>query len=143
MQLSGLRPAGGRPPRLKVYLSTIDKTLLERDVDAPEDRPITLETRVHLAAGRYPVRLANAVPGPDPGARRSRHGPGASVFTNMRNRAPWQLKLTDDDFNPIEPTLILDLVEWDGPILDSWPTAAHREIFFGGEDAAGDIDYAR
>lgn len=143
VQLSGLRPAGGRPPRLKVYLSSIDKTLLERDVDTPEDKPTTLETRVHLAAGKYPVRLANSVPGPDPGARRSRHGPGGTAFTNMRNRAPWQLKLTDDDFNPIEPTLIIDSVEWEGPIIDSWPTAAHRRIFFGGEQATKDTAYAR
>ncbi len=143
VKLSGLRPAGGRPPRLKVYLSSIDQTLLERDVDAPEDKPITLETVVHLNAGRFPVRLANAVPGPAPGARRSRHGPGGSVFTNMRNRAPWQLKLTDDDYQPIEPTLILDFVEWDGPLLDSWPTAAHRGVFFGGEQATKDEDYAR
>ena len=27
---------------------------------------------------------------------------------------PWQLKLTDDDFKPIQPTLIVDRVEWDG-----------------------------
>ncbi len=143
VKLSGLRPAGGRPPRLKVYLSSIDKTLLERDVDAPEGKPITLETQMHLTAGKFPVRLANAVPGPAPGARRSRHGPGGSVFTNMRNRPPWQLKLTDDDYNPIEPTLILDFVEWNGPLLNSWPTAAHRRIFFRGEQTNKNIDYAR
>jgi Protein of unknown function (DUF1592)/Protein of unknown function (DUF1588)/Protein of unknown function (DUF1587)/Protein of unknown function (DUF1585)/Protein of unknown function (DUF1595)/Planctomycete cytochrome C len=143
IKLSGLRPAGGQAPRLKVYLSNIDKTVLERDIDAPEDKPIALETRVHLAAGKYPVRLANAVPGPDPGARRSRHGPGGSVFTDMRNRAPWQLKLTDDDYQPIEPTLIIDSVQWEGPLLDSWPTAAHRQIFFGGDEAKKDTAYAR
>lgn len=143
IKLSGLRPAGGQAPRLKVYLSNIDKTVLERDVDAAEDQPITLETRVHLAAGKYPVRLANAVPGPDPGARRSRHGPGSTVFTDMRNRAPWQLKLTDDDYRPIEPTLIIDSVEWEGPLFDSWPPAAHRQIFFGGDDTKKDTAHAR
>jgi len=143
LKLSGLRPEGGRAPRLKVYLSTIDKTLLEQDVDAPEDKPVAIEKRVHLAAGKFPVRLANAVPGPPPADRRSRHGPGASAFTNMRNRAPWQLKLTDDDFKPIEPTLIIDSVEWDGPIVDAWPSAAHQRIFFKGEQAAKDLTYAR
>lgn len=143
IKLSGLRPAGGIAPRLKVYFSSIDKTVLEQDVDAPEGKPITLEARFHLAAGKYPVRLANSVPGPEPGARRSRHGPGGSVFTDMRNRAPWQLKLTDDDYRPIEPTLIVDSVEWDGPIVDTWPTAAHRRIFFGGEQATTDFKYAR
>lgn len=143
IKLSGLSPAGGRAPRLKVYLSSIDKTLLERDIDAPEDNPITVETRVHLTAGRFPVRLANSVPGPDPGGRRSRHGPGGTAFTNMRNRAPWQLKLTDDDFNPIEPTLIIDSVEWDGPLIEQWPTEAHERIFFRGDDAKKDARYSR
>lgn len=143
IQLSGLRPAGGRAPRLKVYLSNIDRTLLEQDVDAPEEKPVTLEARVHLTAGRYPVRLINSVPGPDPGPRRSRHGPGAPAFTDMRHRAPWQLKLTDDEYRPLEPTLIIDSVEWDGPIVESWPTAAHRSIFFKGADATQDAGYAR
>jgi len=142
IKLSGLRPAGGIAPRLKVYLSSIDKTVLEQDVDAPEDKPTTLEARVHLAAGKYPVRLANSVPGPDPGARRSRQGPGATAFTDMRNRAPWQLKLTDDEYRPSRPTLIVDSVEWDGPIVDSWPTVAHKRIFFDDGRATKGLDYA-
>lgn len=142
IKLSGLRPAGGIAPRLKVYLSNIDKTVLEQDVDAPEDKPITVEARVHLTAGKYPVRLANSVPGPDPGARRSRSGPGATAFTDMRNRAPWQLKLTDDEYRPRRPTLIVDSVEWDGPMIESWPTAAHKRIFFDDGGTKQGLDYA-
>lgn len=129
LKLSGLRPEGGRAPRLKVYLSSINTTLLEQDIDAPEDKPITVEARVHLVAGNYPVRLINAVPGPNPEGRRSRHSGTPNAFTSTRSRVPWQLKLTDDDFKPIQPTLIIDSVEWDGPIVDSWPTKAHREIY--------------
>ena len=129
LKLSGLRPEGGRAPRLKVYLSSINTTLLEQDIDAPEDKPITVEARVHLVAGKYPVRLINAVPGPNPEGRRSRHSGTPNAFTSTRSRVPWQLKLTDDDFKPIQPTLIIDSVEWDGPIVDSWPTKAHREIY--------------
>jgi mono/diheme cytochrome c family protein len=143
LKLSGLRPAGGRAPRLKVYLSSVDKTLLEQDVDAPEDRPTTIEARVHLIAGKYPVRLINSVPGPNGEGRRSRHSGTPNAFTNIRSRVPWQLKLTDDEFRPIQPTLIIDSVEWDGPIVDSWPTAAHQRIFFGGEQAVKDPAYAR
>ena len=97
LKLSGLRPAGGRAPRLKVYMPSIDKTLLEQDVDATEDAPITVEARVHLIAGRYPVRLINSVPGPGPEARRSRHSGTPNAFTTPRSRVPWQLKLTDDE----------------------------------------------
>ena len=129
LKLSGLRPAGGRAPRLKVYLSSINTTLIEQDVDAAEDKPITVEARVHLVAGKYPVRIINSVPGPNPEGRRSRHSGTPNAFTNTRSRVPWQLKLTDDDFKPIQPTLIIDTVEWDGPIVDSWPTKAHQQIY--------------
>jgi len=143
LKLSGLRPDGGRAPRLKVYMSSIDKTLIEQDVDTPENQPITLEARVHLIAGKYPIRIINAVPGPNPEGRRSRHSGTPNAFTTTHSRVPWQMKLTDDDYKPIQPTLIIDSVEWDGPIVDSWPTAAHQRIFFGGEKAAKDMAYAR
>ena len=129
LKLSGLRPEGGRAPRLKVYMSSIDKTLIEQDIDTPEDKPVMVQARVHLVAGKYPIRIINSVPGPNPEGRRSRHSGTPNAFTNTRSRVPWQLKLTDDDFKTIQPTLIIDSVEWDGPIVDSWPTAAHQRIF--------------
>ncbi|WP_198141351.1 DUF1592 domain-containing protein [Verrucomicrobium spinosum] len=146
VKLSGLRPEGGRAPRLKVYMSSVDKTLLEQDVDAPENSPITVEARVHLIAGKYPIRLINSVPGPNPEARRSRHSGTANAFTTTKSRVPWQMKLTDDDYKPIQPTLIIDSVEWDGPIVESWPTPAHQRAFFRGSDVPEqdkDIPYAR
>ncbi len=129
IKLSGLRPEGGRAPRLKLYMPVVDKTIIEQDVDAPEDKPVTIEARVHLTAGSYPVRVINSVPGPNPEGRKSRHSGTPNAFTNMRSRVPWQLKLSDDDFKPIQPTLIIDSLEWDGPIVESWPTAAHQRIF--------------
>ena len=143
LKLSGLRPEGGRAPRLKVYMSSIDKTLIEQDVDAAEDKPITVEARVHLVAGKYPVRIINSVPGPSGEGRRSRHSDTRNAFTTTHSRVPWQMKLTDDDFKPLQPTLIIDSVEWDGPIVDSWPTAAHQRVFFGGDKATKDAAYAR
>lgn len=42
----------------------------------------------------------------------------------------------------IEPRLWIDWVEWEGPIVDEWPTAAQRQIFFG--DVGDESDsYAR
>jgi hypothetical protein len=135
IKLSGLRPEGGRAPRLKLYMPVVDKTIIEQDVDAPEDKPVTIEARVHLTAGSYPVRVINSVPGPNPEDRRSRHSGTPNAFTTLKSRVPWQLKLSDDDFKPIQPTLIIDSLEWDGPIVDSWPTAAHQKIFFASQDA--------
>jgi len=129
VKLSGLRPEGGRAPRLKLYMPVVDKTIIEQDVDAAEDKPVTIEARVHLTAGSYPVRVINSVPGPNPEGRRSRHSGTPNAFTTMKSRVPWQLKLSDDDFKPIQPTLIIDSIDWDGPIVDSWPTVAHQRIF--------------
>ena len=61
----------------------------------------------------------------------------------MSERQPWQIKLTDDDFKPIWPTLLLDWVEWQGPVQESWPPPAHQRIFFAGEGATKDLAYAR
>jgi hypothetical protein len=66
-----------------------------------------------------------------------------NAFTNLQTRIPWQLKFTDDDGQPIVPFLLLDSIDWDGPVLESWPTPAQQRIFFGGEGATKDLDYAR
>jgi hypothetical protein len=116
---------------------------LEQDVEAPEDQPITIEVRVHLSAGGHDMRIVNAVAGPNPTARRSRASGTPNAFTNLQSRVPWQMKFTDDDGKPIVPFLLLDYVEWDGPVFESWPTPAHRQIFFGGDEAEKNLDYAR
>ena len=135
LKLSGIYPAGGRPPRVQVLAASLDRLLFERDVDAPEDQPVTLEFRAHLPAGTHTIRIMNAVPGPEPTARSSRAG--GAIFTSLRARRPWQLKLTDEAYQPTWPILLVDHVEWEGPVAESWPTPAHRRIFGeGGRDAA-------
>jgi mono/diheme cytochrome c family protein len=143
VKLSGLRPPGGRPPRLRFYAADISRTLFEQDIDVPEDKPETLEFRVHLPPGDHPVHIVNSVPGPNPEARRSRPGPNTIAFTDLQSRIPWQMKFTDDDGKPILPFLLIDWIEWDGPIVASWPTTAYQKIFFGGEHATKDAAYAR
>jgi len=143
VKLSGLRPPGGRAPRLRLYAADISRTLFEQDIDTPEDKPIVIEFRAHLPPGQHPVHIVNSVPGPNPEARRSRPGPNTIAFTSLQSRIPWQMKFTDDDGKPILPFLLIDYIEVDGPIVDSWPTAAHQEIFFGGENATKDSTYAR
>ena len=142
VKLSGLRPAGGRAARLRIYAADLNRTLFEQDVDAPEDAPVTIEFRTHLPAGTHLIRLVNAVPGPNPEERASRPLNSKPFFT-MKARLPWQIKLTDDDYQPLMPTILLDWIEWEGPVHDSWPTPAHQRIFFAGETAAKDLAYAR
>ena len=143
VKLSGLRPEGGRAPRLRLYDATIGRVLFERDVEAPEKAPITIEFRTHLPAGSHNIRIMNAVPGPNPEDRRSRSSEVPNAFTDLRSRVPWQMKFTDDDGKPIVPFLLLDSVEWEGPVLASWPTPAYQQVFFGGASATRDAAYAR
>ncbi len=142
VKLSGLRPEGGRAPRLLIVAVTFDRVLFEQDVEAPEDQPVTLQFRAHLPAGDHQIRIINAVPGPNPEGRYSRPL-GSKPFFNMRERQPWQLKLTDDDYKPLWPVILLDWVEWEGPVQASWPTPGHQHIFFGGDKATKDLAYAR
>ncbi|MDB5333921.1 MAG: hypothetical protein JWP03_5072 [Phycisphaerales bacterium] len=142
VKLSGLRPANGRAARLRLYATDISRTLFEQDVDAPEDQPVTLEFRAHLPAGTHLIRIVNAVPGPNPEERASRPL-GTKPFFTMKARQPWQIKLTDEDFKPAWPTILLDWIEWEGPVQKSWPPPAHQLIFFKGESATRDVVYAR
>ncbi|WP_197439763.1 DUF1592 domain-containing protein [Calycomorphotria hydatis] len=130
VKLSGLRPEGGRAPRLQIYADGIEQLICDQDVEAPEDNPIYLEFETYLPAGKQQIRIINAVPGPNYEARRSRSGNTPNVFTRLDARTPWQLKLTDDNGDPLYPILLLDSIEWEGPIYDTWPTKAHQQIFF-------------
>ena len=148
VKLSGLRPAGGRPPRLRIYAADINRLLFEQDIEAPEDQPVTLEFRAHLPVGTHLIRLVNAVPGPNPEERASRPL-NSKPFFKMNARLPWQIKLTDDDYKPLLPSILLDYVEWEGPVQSSWPPPAHHRIFFGAPTtsteaaAPKDLSYAR
>ena len=142
IKLSGLKPEGGRAARFRIYATDLGRTLFERDIEVPEDAPVSLEFRTHLPAGTHLIRLVNAVPGPNPEERASRPL-NSKPFLRMTARQPWQIKLSDEEFKPLWPTILLDSVEWDGPVRDPWPSLAHREIFFGGESATKDTAYAR
>ena len=142
-KVSGGRPTGGPAPRFRLYASDLSRLLLEKDVEAPEDQPETIEVRVHLPAGKHNIHVVNASAGPNPEARRSRASGTPNHFTDLQSRVPWQIKFTDDDGKPIIPFLLLNGIEWEGPIVESWPTAAHKRIFFGDENTPKDQAYAR
>lgn len=142
VQLSALRPEGGRAPRLLVYAASISRTLYEGDVEAPIDQPTTIEFTAHLPVGRHQIRLINAVPGPRPEDRRSRPINGSPFFT-LKRRLPWQMKLTDEIGKPLWPLMVADFWDVAGPLQASWPPPAHQQLFVRGPDAAKDAAYAR
>jgi mono/diheme cytochrome c family protein len=118
VQLSGLKPPGGRAPHLAFYADRVDRMLFEQDIIAPEDKPTVVEFEAHLPAGGHSFQLTNAVPGPSNLPRSGRSG-RKPFFSIADGRIPWQLKLTDEDGQPLYPFLIVDWVEWEGPIISS------------------------
>jgi len=115
-KLSGLRPPGGRAPRLKVYEEKLDRVLFEQDIVADEDKPITVTFRAHLPKGSPNIMVYNDVSGPSNNPRSGRHSAVPFVSTKL-GRTPWQMKLTDEEGLAIYPFLILDSITWRGPIL--------------------------
>jgi hypothetical protein len=121
VKLSGLKPATGRAPRLTIYAADLDRLLGERDVVAPEDKPAVVEFTVHLPAGRHMIRISNEAPGPGNNLDRGgRHG--SRPFLSLKDgREPWQWKISDDQGLPLWPILIVDAVEWEGPLAPETP----------------------
>ena len=135
--LSGVRPAGGAAPHLKLFSPTVGRVLFEADVLAPEDEPVTLEFETVLPAGSIKVDLTNDVPGPHNLARSGRASTFA--FTSLNDplsRAPWQRKVTDDDGNPLYSLLIVDRVEWEGPLVPPEAEAARLAFWPPSEEPA-------
>ncbi len=133
IKLSGLKPPGGRAPHLTVYAADLDRMLHEQDVLAPEDQPITIEFQTHFTAGTHVIRTTNEVPAPSNLGRAGRSG--AKPFFSIKDgRFPWQRKLTDEDGQPIEPFLIVDWVEWDGPVLPAFPTKVQQQYALPNND---------
>jgi len=127
IQLSGLKPKNGRAPHLTVYATDLDRLLFEKDIVAAEDKPMIVEFTAHLPAGNLNLRVTNDVPGPSNLPRSGRADPRLPFYSTKEGRRPWQIKLTDDEGAPIWPFLILDWIEWSGPLGAGEPSFAQKE----------------
>jgi mono/diheme cytochrome c family protein len=121
VKLSGLKPARGRAPRLSIYAADLDRGLGDQEVIAPEAKPTIVEFTAHLPAGKHMIRISNEAPGPannlDRGGRAHRR-----PFLSLKDgREPWQWKMSDEEGLPLWPFLIVDWVEWEGPLAGTAP----------------------
>jgi hypothetical protein len=133
IRLSGLPVPGGEAPRLRLYAENLDRVILEQDIIAPEDKPIVVEAVVPLPPGLHTILLYNTASGPHFNNYSTRDGGAYSPFFSIKDsgRPPWQNKLTDEDGKPIWPFLIVDWVEWEGPLLPDGPTFAEKHYLPG------------
>jgi len=139
IQVSGMKPPGGRAPHLTFYAEKIDRLLFEQDILAPEDKPTIIEFTCHLPPGTTSFDVTNDVPGPSNLPRSGRAG-RRPFFSLEQGRIPWQMKLTDEQGVPLYPFLIIDWIEWEGPIVTD-QVHAKRDRYMPSEDSS--IDEAK
>jgi len=137
LQASGIRPPGGQPAHLSIGKRTSEETvdgLIELDITAPEDKPQVYELEVFL---EMPVGLHFAVVATDGVDRR-----GGAAFRNaMASRAyifthssetlllnPNAPQMFDNKGNGIFSTVILDWLEWEGPLVTDTEKARRKGV---------------
>ena len=126
LQASGSRPPGGQPAHLSIGKRTSEETvdgLIEFDITAPEDGPQVYEFEVFL---EMPIDLHFCVVATDGVDRRG----GAAfrnaiasrgyIFTHSSETVllnPNAPQMFDDKRNGIFSTVLLDWIEWEGPLV--------------------------
>jgi hypothetical protein len=133
----GLKPEDQRPPRMQVYEHKLDRVLFEKDIIAPEDKPITVTFQTHLV--RHPeIHVINVAGGP----RHPRNNASSRIpfITTAYPRAPWQMKITDEQGLPRVPVLIIDSISMRGPIVTEEEQRRRNEYMATDE---GNMDQVR
>ncbi len=116
IQLSGVPSFKGRLPHLALWHDGLKRSVAGRDVSIPEDKPAMIEIETFLPEGGF--TLLNE----SPGMLSDGHTASNTVFTFVNSKVtrptrPTGYKLFDDEGKPIFPMLMVDWVEWEGPIL--------------------------
>ncbi|MDX1926858.1 MAG: DUF1592 domain-containing protein [Pirellulaceae bacterium] len=126
IQASGIRPIGGQPAHLSIGKRTGEETvegLIEFDVTAPEDAPQVYEFDVFL---EMPTALEFCVVATDIIDRR-----GGAAFRNALTSSSYMFthssetqllnpnapQMFDDKGNGLFSTVLLDWIEWEGPLV--------------------------
>jgi hypothetical protein len=114
----------------KVNAPMHNPELIETEVELPPlSRPLTVEVGSQT---RKKVTLGERVI-----AFRQRHANSRNASRFLRYES-----VNETGFNH-EPALWIDWVEWEGPIVEEWPPASHRALFFRGDEAEKNDAYAR
>lgn len=142
IQLSGLQPAGGRAPHLAIWHTELKRTIFDEDIIAPEGKPVIVQFETFLSP---PVELDiyNAVAGTIEGHTRNVLTMGSNYFistSDTRYMEPTGYKLTDDAGKPLHPLLLVDWIEWEGPLVSEADQRKRDGLM---PTTAGDMNQAR
>lgn len=147
LQASGIRPPGGQPAHLSIGRRTSEEAvdgLIDFDITAPEDSPQVYEFEVFL---EMPTTLHFAVVATDGVDRRG----GAAfrnaiasrgyIFTHSSETVllnPNAPQMFDDNGNGIFSTVLLDWIEWEGPLVTK-AEKSRRHGVLPADDAAPEV----
>jgi hypothetical protein len=139
IQLSALPSFKGRLPHLSLWHHGLKRSVVGLDVSVPEDKPTVVEIEAFLPEGNF--NLMNE----SPGMLQDGHTLSNTNFTFVntsvtRPSRPTGYKLFDDEGKSIFPLLIVDWVEFEGPIIPD-ADQRKREGLFPAKD--GDLAEAR
>lgn len=147
MQISGIRPPGGQTPHLRIGQRTVEAAnegLIELDILAPEDEPEIVEFEVFLEMPTqldFNVVVTDIISRDKGGHHRNILGSDTYVFTHTSETQllnPTGPKLFDEEGNGIFSFVLLDWIEWTGPI-ESDAERATREGLIPPENASLDV----
>ncbi len=135
IQLSGLQPPQGPAPHLSIWHQQLKKSIYDQDILAPEDKPSVVEFESALSPGE--LSLINEVAGAFKQQGEGDHTAnvlhaGGSVFTSthdMRRINPTGYMLFTDAGEPIYPMLLVDWIEWEGPIVTEADQKKRADVF--------------
>ena len=137
MQVSGVRPLGGQIPHLRIGKRTAEAAnegLIELDVLAPEDKPKVIEFEVFLempASLDFNVVVSDIISRDKGGHHRNILSSDTYVFTHTsetRLLNPTGPKLFDEQGNGIFSFVLLDWIEWEGPIESDNERAKRSDV---------------
>ena len=131
---SGIRPPGGQPAHLTIGIpaegeSGLATRLLGMDITAPEDHPEVYESQMYLdlpAGLRFSVEATHQISG----VHSHRLRP-STIFTHSSETmltAPAFPQLFDDKGNGLYSLVLLDWIEWEGPILTEAEKARRKGL---------------
>ena len=152
LQASGLRPPGGQVPHLRLgtmqddQMSGVLNSVIELDVTAAEDSPGIYEAEVFLEMPitlHFDVVSTTGINGQRQGGRFNRAVGSSSdyIFTHTSETRLLHLnapQMFDDQGNSLFPVVIVDWIEWEGP-LQSEAERSRREGVLPPGDATDEV----
>ena len=116
IQLSALPSFKGRLPHLALWHHQLKRSVVGLDVNATEDQPTVIEIETFLPEGNFNVMNES------PGMLADGQTPSVTQFPFVntkvsRQNRPTGYRLFNDEGESIFPLLIVDWVEYEGPII--------------------------